>query len=64
MSTLDNRSVLAKADFALQHLVDNGGLLLPKQAKKFMRLSTTEAVLCSTRSDEMNVEIPLWCRLL
>jgi len=45
MSTLDNRSVLAKADFALQHLVDNGGLLLPKQAKKFMRLSTTEAVL-------------------
>lgn len=45
MTDLSNRSVLAKADFALQHLIDNGGLLLPKQAKKFMRLSTTDAML-------------------
>ena len=43
--SLDNRTILQKADFALSHLVANGGLLQPLQAKKFMRLSTTEALL-------------------
>jgi len=40
-----NRTILEKADFALSHLVSNGGLLLPAQSKKFMRLSTTESTL-------------------
>ncbi|MCP4678732.1 MAG: phage major capsid protein [Deltaproteobacteria bacterium] len=40
-----NRTILEKADFALADLVSNGGLLLPAQAKKFMRLSTTESTL-------------------
>ena len=45
MSTLSNRSILEKADFALSHLVTNGGLLFPKQAQRFMRLMTIEATL-------------------
>jgi hypothetical protein len=45
MSQLSNRSILQKADFALQHLIDNGGLLLPAQAKKFMQLMITESTL-------------------
>ena len=31
MSHLSNRTVLQKADFALSHLVSNGGLLHPLQ---------------------------------
>ncbi len=45
MSYQENRSILEKADFALSHLVTNGGLLKPAQAKKFLRLSTTESTL-------------------
>ena len=45
MSYQSNRSILEKAEFALSHLVTNGGLLLPAQAQKFMRLSIEEAVL-------------------
>ena len=45
MSTISNRSILQKADFALQHLIDNGGLLFPAQAKKFMQLMITESTL-------------------
>ena len=45
MSQISNRSILEKADFALAELVSNGGLLLPEQSKKFMRLSTEESVL-------------------
>ena len=45
MSYTENRNILQKADFALSHLVDNGGLLLPAQAQKFMRLSIVESTL-------------------
>lgn len=45
MSYQSNRNILQKAEFALSHLVTNGGLLFPTQAKKFMRLSIDEAVL-------------------
>lgn len=45
MSHIDNRTILEKADFALAHLVTNGGLLHPLQSKKFMRLTTTDSVL-------------------
>ena len=42
---LSNRSVLEKADLALADLTAAGGLLLPTQAKKFMRLLIKESVL-------------------
>jgi len=42
---MSNRTILEKADFALSHLVSNGGLLHPTQSKKFMRLSTTDSTL-------------------
>lgn len=45
MGYTENNTILQKADFALSHLVDNGGILHPLQAKKFMRLSTTESTL-------------------
>ena len=45
MSHMSNRTILEKADFALSHLVNNGGLLHPTQSKKFMRLTTTDSVL-------------------
>lgn len=45
MSHMSNRTILEKADFALSHLVSNGGLLHPTQSKKFMRLSTTDSTL-------------------
>ncbi len=45
MSHMSNRTILEKADFALSHLVSNGGLLHPTQSKKFMRLTTTDSVL-------------------
>jgi len=43
--TLSNRTVLEKADLALAELTAGGGLLLPAQAKKFMRLLIKESVL-------------------
>ncbi len=45
MSHMSNRTILEKADFALAHLVNHGGLLHPLQAKKFMRLTTTDSLL-------------------
>ncbi len=45
MTMLDNRTIIQKANFALSQLVSDGGLLYPLQAKKFMRLATTEAEL-------------------
>lgn len=41
----DNRTLLAKADLALADLTTDGGLLLPGQAKKFIRLLIKESVL-------------------
>ncbi len=43
--TLDNRSILEKADLALADLTVGGGLLKPAQAQKFMRLLIKESVL-------------------
>lgn len=41
----DNRTILAKADLALEHLTTDGGLLLPAQAQKFIRILIKESVL-------------------
>ena len=43
--TLDNRTILEKADLALADLTAGGGLLKPAQAQKFMRLLIKESVL-------------------
>lgn len=43
--TTDNRSILQKADMALSDLVTDGGLLLPAQAKRFMRIAIDESVV-------------------
>ncbi len=45
MSYLDNRTILEKADLALADLTTGGGLLLPAQAQKFMRLLIKQSVL-------------------
>lgn len=45
MSHLNNRTLLEKADLALADLTAGGGLLLPAQAKKFMRLLIKESTL-------------------
>ncbi len=45
MTITDNRTIIQKANFALSQLVLDGGLLYPAQAKRFMRLATTEAEL-------------------
>jgi len=42
---LDNRTILEKADLALSDLTAGGGLLLPAQAQKFMRILINEAVI-------------------
>ena len=42
---MDNRSLLAKADLALSDLSGTGGLLLPAQAAKFMRIMVKESRL-------------------
>jgi hypothetical protein len=42
---LDNRTLLAKADLALSDLVAGGGILLPAQAKKFIRLLIKQSEL-------------------
>jgi len=42
---LDNRTLLEKADLALADLTTGGGLLLPAQAQKFMRILIEESVL-------------------
>lgn len=45
MSYLPNREALEKADLALQEMTAGGGVLLPAQAKKFLRLLTKKSVL-------------------
>lgn len=45
MSELSNRTLLEKADLALNDLLVDGGLLEPAQAKKFMRIMIDEAVM-------------------
>jgi hypothetical protein len=42
---MDNRTVLEKADLALADLTNGGGLLLPAQAQKFMRLLIKQSIL-------------------
>jgi hypothetical protein len=42
---LDNKTVLEKADLALAELTTRGGLLLPAQAQKFMRLLIKQSAL-------------------
>ena len=41
----DNRSILEKADLALADLTTGGGILLPAQAQKFLRLLIKQSVL-------------------
>ena len=45
MSYTTNRSLLEKADLALADLTAGGGILLPAQAQKFMRLLIKQSVL-------------------
>ncbi len=45
MTTLSNRTLLEKADLALADLTAGGGILLPAQAQKFMRLLIKQSVL-------------------
>ena len=45
MSYTSNRSLLEKADLALAELTAGGGVLLPAQAQKFMRLLIKQSVL-------------------
>lgn len=47
MAFQSNRSILEKADLALGDLVAGGGILLPAQARRFMRLLIKESVLLS-----------------
>jgi len=42
---LDNRTILQKADLALADLTSGGGLLVPAQAQKFIRILINEAVI-------------------
>ncbi len=42
---MDNRTLLEKADLALSDLTAGGGILLPAQAQKFMRLLIKQSVL-------------------
>lgn len=41
----DNRTILQKADLALSDLLADGGLLVPEQAKRFMRILIRRAVV-------------------
>ncbi len=45
MSYTSNRSLLEKADLTLAELTGGGGILLPAQAQKFMRLLIKQSVL-------------------
>ncbi len=45
MSYTSNRTLLEKADLALADLTAGGGVLLPAQAQKFMRLLIKQSVL-------------------
>ena len=42
---MDNRTILQKADLALSDLTTGGGMLLPAQAQKFLRILINEAVV-------------------
>lgn len=43
--TTDNRTILQKADLALSDLTNDGGLLQPAQAQRFIRILIDEAIL-------------------
>lgn len=42
---LDNNTILQKADISLSDITINGGILMPAQAQKFMRILIKEAVI-------------------
>ncbi len=44
-SVMDNSTILQKADLTLNDLLTDGGLLVPAQAKKFMRILIKESVV-------------------
>lgn len=44
-SLTDNRSILRKADLALSDLTTDGGLLVPAQSQKFMRILIEQSVV-------------------
>ncbi len=44
---INNRTLLAKADLALSDLTSDGGLLVPEQANRFIKLLIKESVLMS-----------------
>lgn len=50
----ENRSILEKADLALSDLTTGGGLLLPEQAAKFMRILIKESKLM-----QMSTVVPM-----
>lgn len=43
--TINNRTLIQKADMAVADLIGDGGYLQPAQAKKFMRILINEAIL-------------------
>lgn len=45
MGLTDNRSILQKADLALSDLLTDGGLLVPEQAQKFLRILIKKSVV-------------------
>lgn len=45
MGLTDNRSILQKADLALADLLTDGGLLVPEQAQKFLRILIKKSVI-------------------
>ena len=45
MSYTSNRTLLEKADLAIADLTAGGGILLPAQAQKFMRLLIKQSVV-------------------
>ncbi len=59
---MDNRSLVKKADLAIQDLINDGGFLEPAQAKRFIRVLINEAKLLKMvtmvpmRSDKQKIE--------
>jgi HK97 family phage major capsid protein len=45
LTVMDNRTLLQKADLALEDLTTSGGLLQPAQAQKFIRILINQAVI-------------------
>ena len=64
----DNRSILQKADLALSDLLTDGGLLVPEQAQRFLRILIRKSVIMGMSTvepmkspeKEINVRRPPW----